>query len=90
MFSQMAGEDLAESGWGLSPNSKVGASAYPSALSGKMATAMNEAPSFSFDADDRMPGGINMDYFSGVTEYIGGGDLDTILQRLEDLATEAY
>jgi alpha-glucoside transport system substrate-binding protein len=90
MFSQMAGEDLAESGWGLSPNGKVGASAYPSALSGKMATAMNEAPSFSFDADDRMPGGINMDYFSGVTEYIGGGDLDTILQRLEDLATAAY
>jgi hypothetical protein len=55
-----------------------------------MATAMNEAPAFSFDADDRMPGGINMDYFSGVTEYIGGGDLDGILQRLEDLATEAY
>jgi alpha-glucoside transport system substrate-binding protein len=90
MFSQDAGEALAESGWGLSPNSKVGASAYPSALSGKMAAAMNEAPSFSFDADDRMPGGINMDYFAGVTEYIGGGNLDTILQRLEDLATAAY
>ena len=90
MFSDLAGEDLAKSGWGLSPNSKVGADAYPSALSGKMATAMNEAPSFSFDADDRMPGGINMDYFAGVTEYIGGGDLDAILLRLEAKATEAY
>jgi alpha-glucoside transport system substrate-binding protein len=90
MFSQAAGEALAESGWGLSPNGKVDVSAYPSALSGKMATAMNEAPSFSFDADDRMPGGINTDYFAGITEYIGGGDLDAILQRLEGLATEAY
>ncbi len=90
MFGQEAGEALAESGWGLSPNSKVGASAYPSALSGKMAAAMNEAPSFSFDADDRMPGGINMDYFAAVTEYIGGGDLDAILTRLESKATEAY
>jgi len=90
MFSQEAGEALAESGWGLSPNSKVSTSAYPSALSGKMATAMNEAPSFSFDADDRMPGGINTDYFAGITEYIGGGDLDTILQRLESRATEVY
>jgi alpha-glucoside transport system substrate-binding protein len=90
MFSPLAGEGLAGSGWGLSPNSKVTASAYPTALSGKMATAMNEAPSFSFDADDRMPGGINMDYFSGVTEYIGGGDLDAILERLEDKAAEVY
>jgi alpha-glucoside transport system substrate-binding protein len=90
MFSQEAGEALAESGWGLSPNNKVSASAYPSALSGKMATAMNEAPSFSFDADDRMPGGINMDYFAAITEYLGGGDLDTILERMETKAAEAY
>ena len=90
MFSPLAGEELAESGWGLSPNNKVGADAYSDALSGKMAVAMNEAPAFSFDADDRMPGGINMDYFAGITEYIGGGDLDAILSRLEEKAGEVY
>ena len=90
MFSPLAGKALAESGWGLSPNNKVGADAYSSVLSGKMAEAMNSAPAFSFDADDRMPGGINMDYFAGITEYINGGDLDTILNRLESKANEVY
>jgi alpha-glucoside transport system substrate-binding protein len=90
MFSAEAGEALAASGWGLSPNSAVAASAYPSALSGKMATALTEAPSFSFDADDRMPGGINVDYFAAVTEYLGGGDLTGILERLERKAFDVY
>lgn len=90
MFSADGGQALAASGWGLSPNSGVGADDYGSALQGQAAALMNEAPAFSFDADDRFPGGLNVDYWQAVVEYLSGGDLDTILARMEQRATEVY
>jgi alpha-glucoside transport system substrate-binding protein len=90
MFGEAGGKAMADSGWGLSPNNKVSAADYTNALQGQAAELMNNAPAFSFDADDRFPGGLNVDYWQGVVEYLNGGDLDTILQRLEERATEAY
>jgi len=90
IFGQEGGKALAASGWGLSPNSNVTAADYTSALQGQAAELMNQAPAFSFDADDRFPGGLNVDYWQAVVEYLGGGDLDTILERMEQRATEAY
>jgi alpha-glucoside transport system substrate-binding protein len=90
MFGEQGGKALAASGWGLSPNNKVTAADYTSALQGQAAKLMNEAPSFSFDADDRFPGGLNVDYWQAVVEYLGGGDLDAILARMETRATDAY
>jgi alpha-glucoside transport system substrate-binding protein len=90
MFGAEGGKALAASGWGLSPNNQVTAADYESALQGQAATLMNEAPAFSFDADDRFPGGLNVDYWQAVVEYLGGGDLDTILERMEARATEVY
>jgi hypothetical protein len=90
MFGAEGGKALAASGWGLSPNNRVTAGDYESALQGQAATLMNEAPAFSFDADDRFPGGLNVDYWQAVVEYLGGGDLDTILERMEARATEVY
>lgn len=90
MFGEQGGKALAASGWGLSPNSKVTAADYSGALQGQAAGLMNEAPAFSFDADDRFPGGLNVDYWQAVVEFLNGGDLDTILQRVEERAVEAY
>jgi alpha-glucoside transport system substrate-binding protein len=90
MFGAEGGKALAASGWGLSPNKQVTASDYTSALQGQAATLMNEAPAFSFDADDRFPSGFNVDYWQAVVEYLGGGDLDAILDRMEARANEVY
>jgi alpha-glucoside transport system substrate-binding protein len=90
MFGEEGGKALAASGWGLSPNNTVTAGDYESALQGQAATLMNEAPAFSFDADDRFPGGLNVDYWQAVVEYLNGGDLDTILTRIEQRAKEVY
>jgi len=90
MFGEEGGKELAASGWGLSPNNNITADDYESALQGQAATLMNEAPAFSFDADDRFPGGLNVDYWQAVVEYLNGGDLDTILTRMEQRAKEVY
>ena len=90
MFGAEGGKALAASGWGLSPNNNVTASDYESALQGQAATLMNEAPAFSFDADDRFPGGLNVDYWQAVVEYLNGGDLDEALDRMESRANEVY
>jgi alpha-glucoside transport system substrate-binding protein len=90
MFSAAGGKALAESGWGLSPNNQVTSADYSSVLQGQAAELMNKAPAFSFDADDRFPGGLNVDYWQAVVEYLNGGDLDAILERMEAKATEVY
>ena len=90
MFSPEGGQALAASGWGLSPNNNVTADDYASPLQGRAAALMNDAPAFSFDADDRFPGGLNVDYWQAVVDYLNGGDLDTILDRMETKAIEAY
>ena len=46
---------------------------------------------FRFDADDAMPSGVGGDngaVFTGVLDYIGGGDLDEILQSIDDVFPE--
>jgi alpha-glucoside transport system substrate-binding protein len=90
MFSAPAQRALAELGWGLSANGEITADDYGSELQGKAAEMMNDAPAFSFDADDRMPGGLQTAYWQGIVDYLTGGDLDTILQNLEETAVEAY
>jgi alpha-glucoside transport system substrate-binding protein len=90
VFGAEGGKALAASGWGLSPNNGVTAADYESALQGQASTLMNEAPAFSFDADDRFPGGLNVDYWQAVVEYLNGGDLDAILERVEARANEVY
>jgi alpha-glucoside transport system substrate-binding protein len=90
MFGTEGSLALAASGWGLSPNGNVTEADYTSLLQGQAARLMNEAPAFSFDADDRFPGGLNVDYWQAIVEYLGGGDLTAILERMEAQASEVY
>jgi alpha-glucoside transport system substrate-binding protein len=88
MFSEEGGQALAASGWGLSPNNQITPDDYEEPLLGQAAMLMNEAPAFSFDADDRLPGDLQMEYWQAMVDYLNGGDLETILQRLEGRASE--
>ena len=90
MFSAEGAQALAASGWGLSPNNNVTAADYTDPLQGKAAEAVVQAPAYSFDADDRFPGGLNVDYFQATVDYLNGGNLDDILQHMETQAVTAF
>jgi alpha-glucoside transport system substrate-binding protein len=80
----------AASGFDLAPNRKVSGLSYTDEIAAAKANALAGASAVSFDVGDLLLGGLNMDEFAGITEYVNGGDLDTILQRLEDRAVEIY
>jgi alpha-glucoside transport system substrate-binding protein len=90
LFGDSGGRMLAWTGWGLSPNNTITTDDYTDPVQGKAAELLAQASAFSFDADDRMPGGLNVDYWQAIVDYLSGGDLNEILQRMEDLATQAY
>jgi alpha-glucoside transport system substrate-binding protein len=80
----------AASGFDLAPNLKVSGLSYTDEISAAKANALASASAVSFDVGDLLLGGLNLDEFAAITEYVNGGDLDTILQRLEDRAIEVY
>ena len=90
LTSAEGGKAWAASGFDLSPNNKVTGADYTNPISAKKADALAAAPAVSFDTGDLLPGGMGMDEFQGITEYINGGDLDTVLARLEARATEVF
>jgi alpha-glucoside transport system substrate-binding protein len=80
----------AASGFDLAPNLKVTGLSYVDNIAAAKANALAGASAVSFDYGDLMLGGMNMDEFAALTEYVNGGDLDTVLQRMEDRALEVY
>jgi len=90
LTSKQGGQAWAASGFDLSPNGKVTGADYTNPISAAKADALAAAPVVSFDVGDLLPGGMVMDEFEGITEYVNGGDLDKILDRLEDRATEIF
>jgi alpha-glucoside transport system substrate-binding protein len=72
----------------ISPNTNISLADYPTDLDRRVAAQMADPDSIlRFDADDGMPSGVSGDngaVFTGILEYIGGGDLDQILQGIED------
>jgi alpha-glucoside transport system substrate-binding protein len=68
----------------ISPLNQVGPDAYPDPVSKKEAEILKNAEAIRFDASDQMPGAVGTGAFwSGVTEYIGGSDLDTVLSDIQ-------
>jgi len=90
LTSAEGGKAWAASGFDLSPNNKVTGADYTDPISAKKADALAAAPAVSFDTGDLLPGGMGMDEFQAITEYVNGGDLDSILSRLEAKAEEVY
>jgi alpha-glucoside transport system substrate-binding protein len=69
-------------------NTTVDLATYPTDLDRRVAEQLtNPDTVFRIDADDAMPSGVGGDngaVFAGVLAYLGGGDLDEILQGIDD------
>ncbi|NJK38767.1 MAG: carbohydrate ABC transporter substrate-binding protein [Oscillatoriales cyanobacterium RM1_1_9] len=68
----------------LSPNTQVDLSAYPDPVSRKQAEILRNADVIRFDGSDMMPGTVGTESFwLGIINYMEGGDLNTILQDID-------
>jgi alpha-glucoside transport system substrate-binding protein len=78
----------AEVGFDLTPN-LAGANAYvdPSLL--KKGQILANATGFTPDIGDSIPGGFGSAEFKGITDYVNGGDLVSILSKLAEAQAEA-
>ncbi len=57
---------------------------YPSEAQQGFAEILANAETFRFDGSDLMPGAVGAgSFWTGVTDYIGGADLDTVLQTID-------
>jgi hypothetical protein len=90
LTSGRGGRAWAASGFDLSPNKQVTGLSYVDPISAKKANVLLQSAGVSFDYGDLLPGGLNMDEFAAVTEYVNGGNLDDILARMESRAQELF
>ena len=74
-----------ELGGFISPNRHIDLSLYPNDIDRAQAEIMQDATVFRFDASDLMPGEVGSGTFwTGMVNWIGGEDLDAVLQEIED------
>lgn len=83
LSSQEGGANWAGATFGLSPNTGATGNYTDPALQ-KLGDAIAETEGFTPDIGDTIPGGFGSAEFQGVSEYVNGGDLDAILDRLAD------
>lgn len=75
----------------LSPHRGVNLNAYPDDLTRKQAQILAGAEVFRFDGSDLMPAAVGAgSFWTGVMDYVGGKDLDAVLQAIEKSAQDAY
>lgn len=75
----------------LGTNSKIDPAVYPDDLTREMAAALNDADVFRFDGSDSMPAAVGSGAFwEGTLMYVGGDDLDDVLEYIETVASESY
>jgi alpha-glucoside transport system substrate-binding protein len=81
----------ANGGGFISPNKAVSLDVYPDELTRKMAEMVVNAEVFRFDASDLMPAAVGAgSFWSGTLDYVGGKDLDSVLEEIEASAVDAY
>jgi len=75
----------------LSANRRVNPNAYPDDLTRKAAEILANAVTFRFDGSDLMPAAVGCgSFWTGILDYVGGEDLDSVLERIEATAIDAY
>jgi alpha-glucoside transport system substrate-binding protein len=73
------------------PNKSFDTSQYSNAIVTKAAEQLTESETFRMDADDSMPAELQQAFWKGILEYVqNAGNLDSILQNIEDVAAGAY
>ena len=56
---------------------------YPTDIACVIADSLANASTFRFDASDLMPEAIGAAFWTAIVDYVGGEDLDTVLEMLE-------
>lgn len=75
----------------LGVNTEIDPAAYPDDLTRRMAATLHDAPEFRFDASDSMPAAVGSGAFwEGILNYVGGDDLDAVLEYIESVAQDTY
>ncbi|MGB3491770.1 MAG: ABC transporter substrate-binding protein [Elainellaceae cyanobacterium] len=68
----------------ISPHQQVSLDAYADEFTGTQAKILAEATTIRFDGSDLMPGAVGTGTFwTGMVDYVGGTDVDTVLQSIE-------
>jgi alpha-glucoside transport system substrate-binding protein len=81
LSSPMGGANWAKATFGLSPN--MGATGnYTDPALQKLGDAIANTQGFTPDLGDSIPSGFNSAEFQGITDFVNGGNLDTILADL--------
>ena len=73
----------AAAGFDLTPNSAVSTSDYADPISADKAQALANAPDVSFDVGDASPAEVGQAEFDNLTAAVGGGDIPTLLDNME-------
>ncbi len=81
----------AERGGFLSANRTVDPATYPDQLTQQIGQMLVDAPAVRFDASDLMPEAVNNAFWTGILDFVSAPDnLDSILENIESVATDAY
>ena len=88
LSSEQGGANWAKQTFGLSPNKGASGNYTDPALQ-KLDKALSTTKGFTPDIGDTIPGGFGSAEFNGVTEFVNGGDLDSILSDLAAKQAEA-
>jgi len=67
----------------ISANKNVNMNVYPTDIACVIADSLANASTFRFDASDLMPEAIGAAFWTAIVDYVGGEDLDTVLEMLE-------
>ena len=86
--SSQGGEKWAATTFGLSPN-KGASGHYTDPALQKLDKALSATTGFTSDIGDTIPGGFGSAEFKGITDFVNGGDVDSILNDLAAKQKEA-
>ncbi|NEP62749.1 MAG: carbohydrate ABC transporter substrate-binding protein [Symploca sp. SIO2G7] len=69
----------------ISPHKQMSLDAYPDKVTQRQAEILAQAEVVRFDGSDMMPGAVGTGTFwTGIVDYIGGTDLDTVLNNIQE------
>lgn len=84
LASKKPHEIWAKLGGYISPHQQVSLDVYPDEITKRQAEILLNADLIRFDASDLMPGAVGTGTFwSGMVDYVGGSDVDTVLDNIE-------
>ena len=88
LSSVEGGANWAKASFDLSPNKGADGNYVDAALV-KKGAALASTQGFTPDIGDTIPGGFGSAEFKGISDYVNGGSLDTILTDLAAVQSEA-